>query len=440
MTGLRSLILALRFVLWLLLPASAMARAPTDIVEAADAGVVCDGRLDVGPALQAIIDRSPGRAPAVIRLPAGTCLLNTPVTIRRAVHLVGVGSPEVGSVIPGTTLRTENTAITPVTITSTPAGGQYTSGGTEISDLTLEQAQPPPGPHWAPIPYPAFFRLRGAPGVRFRNISGYGIYAGIDSDGSGRLDVQGFNGQFFGEAVRDDHSYDNDTFVGMHIWPFWSSDPAVISWQQQHTDALHLYRVDGPFMDRIFVFAARSGLRLDRSSAGTPSKLQLGSIDFDSVVHGLWVTSGTNITMQVANLVVDGQLGTDSGKPAPGADAIEVDEDAGIVIQMGNLQSDLTDQHVIALLSHRNRSIVRISTLFARDLAGGSGDSVVYAARTAPNLPHDVAVATTPIIAASGNLPMMNLTSTDAILSVPGRSCSMELEHQAGPKHHDLVK
>lgn len=407
------------------LPARTLADRAADVVQAADHGVVCDGVADMAPALQALLNRIAAAPSQIVQLPPGVCLWNTSVGVRFALRLRGHGAHGAGGKGAGTTLRTTNAAITPLTLTADAIGAvpqiSFTTDGAEISDLAIEQAHPTPAAGWTPTVYPPFFHNASAPGVSYRNITGYGIYAGIRNTGnSGRLEVRQLRGHFFLYAVYDDESFDNVILSDFHIWPYWSSHEAVIAWGQANTDAIRFLRSDSPQLDQIVVFGARSGIRLSRSAQGIPSKIQIGSLNTDATRLGIWADSGTNITMQIAQMTHQGASGVSTPLALPGSTAIRVDQDAGAIIQIGSLHSEWDDKHTVALYSTTNRSLVRINNMFVRDILGGGTSSLFYAAGTGANLPHDIEVATTPMVAPNNYLPPINLATTNALMQVPG--------------------
>ena len=162
-------------------------------------------------------------------------------------------------------------------------------------------------------------------------------------------------------------------------------------------DAIWLLRDDSPYLDRIFIYAARSGVRFSQGASGPASKVAAGSLTFDGVRWGLWLTDTVNLmTTQIGNMTWQGGAGIAPTAPIPRATAIQADAGTWGVIQLGNLEAQFGDQNIVNLASTTSRTILTIDSLYAFSFLGGPTRTWLYAAgvRNAPV--HEISIATLP--------------------------------------------
>ena len=257
--------------------------AGDQVVDARANGVKCDGITDDAPALQDLAGNSTATTPTIVQLPSGTCNIASPILITTPITFRGQGWSENGPGHYGTYLAIAGTGFIPFEITGTRVRGSVMS----FENLAVSQVQPAPAAGWIPFDYPYVFYVHDTGGiVNFDNVFLYAINKAINSYNTGRLHINNLYGQVFSNVLKVDRTLDIDRYVDFHIWPFWSSDANVIRYQQENMDALWLLRDDSPYLDRIFIFAARSGVRFSQGASGPASKVAAGSLTFDGVPMG----------------------------------------------------------------------------------------------------------------------------------------------------------
>lgn len=334
-------------------------------------GAKGDGITDDGPALQLCSNRFD-----VLKLGRGSYRIATPIIISdHPVVFEGSGwSENFGE--GGTYLVLDDPKVSPFTLSGPRARG------TTFRDLAVHQVQPVPTVNWKPTIYPPVFTLRDLAGAAyFHNVLCAGVYSCISSFASGRLNVDGLYGQVFQSLISIAYSYDSDRISNVHVWPYWSSDVNVMTFQQNNTDALVLGREDTPFISSIFGIGLRSIIHVIDSPSGGPSlpagtatKVSIDRLGSDGSKYAVWV-SGSNVTMQIASMTHQSEswAGTVAAKlpppPIPGSAMLYVDG-PGAVIQIGSATSETTDQHVIWLENGSTGSQVEIQSVYARDYGG----------------------------------------------------------------------
>ena len=268
----------------------------------------------------------------------------------------------------GTWLVIDRLGFTPVTIAGSGARG------TIIDDLAVVEKQPvaPAGKQWQPAPYPYAFAVEGTFGsVSFRHIMLLAVTKGINAHLSGRLEIKGLYGQVFDNAVKVDKAYDADIYDNIHFWPFWSQANPVMTYVQSHFDVLWLQRADTGFINNMFIFGARSALRLDQSESesssvpgGPATKNTVGALPCDATRWCIWIT-GFNVHFQAASIDSQSQEWTGPGTSAvamKGAAAIRIEGQA--VAQVGRVWQEFTDHSTLSYLNTRAASNVQVGSLY----------------------------------------------------------------------------
>ena len=307
---------------------------------------------------------------------ARTYLLKSPVLQRDvALHWVGSGWSEPAgaesgqaNLGTGTWLAVDRPGFTPVTVTG-PG-----SRGSVIENIGMFETQPavPAVGSWKPGPYPYFFRIESTYGlIRFQHVMFLAITKGIAAHLSGRLEVDGFYGQVFDNAVKVDKSYDANTYRDLHLWPYWTHQVPAMNYIQNHFDALWLQRADTGLVDNLFVFGARSAVRLaqsDEQSATVPggpaTKNTIATIHCDSTRWCIWVT-GYNVHFQVDSLDSQAQEWTGPAtRPVAMKDAAAIRIEGQAVVQVGRLWQEFTDHSTLSYMNTRASSNVQIGSLY----------------------------------------------------------------------------
>ncbi len=198
--------------------------------------------------------------------------------------------------------------------------------------------------------------------VSIRNVFMPGTYSGVMADNAGRVNIDGLYGQFFNYAYQTDNDYDVTRVNNVHSWVYWSQDAAVVAWQQLNTKVIRLGRVDIPFIDHIFAFAAWSGIQTFQGANGVANGVSVGTLSCDSTVHCLDIGAAAN-TISIANLREFGQAGISSGVPYSNATAIAFESAGYGAIQVGNLEARMIDAAPIWSGATSGCSSVRVANL-----------------------------------------------------------------------------
>jgi hypothetical protein len=241
-------------------------------------GCKADDATDDGPCFQAAYDQNAG--PIHVPGNIGVYKINTPVVMStHPPNFVGDGWTEHVSshACPrgrpgGTWIRIGNPAIEPFEIR-----GPATPGRGGFFDIAFCQDHSPPQAGWEPTAYQPLFTIDATYGEnQFENLYLYGIYDGFNFiNNAGRFRLNHIRGQTFHSFLRSDNNQDGSRADDIHIWPYWSSESSVVSWQIRNGTAFHLYRVDGLWSDHIFAIYYKSCMQLDRSGYGVPNNIQL---------------------------------------------------------------------------------------------------------------------------------------------------------------------
>ena len=168
-----------------------------------------------------------------------------------------------------------------------------------------------------------------------------------------------------------DKAFDADSYQGFHVWPFWSQATPAMAYTQSHLDALWLERADTGFIDKMFVFGARSAVRLGQSEdestsvpGGVATKNTIGALHCDFTRWCVWIT-GTNVHFQSDSIDSQGQRWTKTGDQATAlfqSASIRIDGQA--VIQAGRVWQEVTDHSTISCLNKHAASNIQIGSLY----------------------------------------------------------------------------
>lgn len=216
--------------------------------------------------------------------------------------------------------------------------------GVTFRDVAVFQVHPAAAPGWSPTVYPAVWDCQNMAGeIILDRIYGAGIYKLLNSFNSGRPNITNFRGQIYKTLATVDVCYDVARFEDIHDWVYMSGDTSVLAWCFANKDFFDLYRCDTPFLDRIFSFAGRYGIRCRTSAAGVTDKLRGGILSFESYVNAMRVESNDfSAEITLLDFLGDNTTGT----PLTGAKAIVHSGTTGDV-SIGLLRSHRTPKGVL---------------------------------------------------------------------------------------------
>jgi hypothetical protein len=257
---------------------------------------------------------------------------------------------------------------------------------------------------WTPLAYPYVFNANGVLGqVGFHHIMMDGVYQGINFTNSGRIIIDGLYGQWFSSILNVDQSMDVNRITDIHAWPYFTAAGAVMAWQQANSNAIVLNRADGPFINNVFFYAAKSGIQLNNSGSGTTTGMAIGTISCDSVQWCLDVEA-TGTSGQVSNLRQYGQQGTASNVPLSGSSAINFGASGQGSFQISNIAALAVDASVVTV---NNSNSTGCSTLAVGSLFSN------FSISTSPS----VSYLSAPAACGSGQSQMLISTLPQTILN-----------------------
>lgn len=379
-------------------------------VSVGDFGAVGDGVTNDAPAIQAAINSLLGTG-GTIQFAARRYRVATAIVIdSEAIILQGMGFTEGPNAADGTWITINTTGFTPFTFTGTSARGSA------VRDIAFRQTHPNLAPGWTPTNYDFVFRVQDCLGaVDFRNVFLCSINRGIFCDNSGRLNVERLRGQVFTTGIEIDRCFDIPRVNYVHFWTFGTSDANVLGYQQQNFDALLLRRVDGIFMDDIFVLGARSVFRFATSASGTTTKFYLGNGYADFAKYSLWI-EGNDVSGQIANLTTQGELTTPPGAPIPGGTGIRIDG-SNARIQIANLRIDAVETNAIQVNGANNRLDIFSLRVEKANLANNASPAINLL-NVGAGTPNQIYLGSPALIANSNGAALLNAGTNGFVASM----------------------
>ncbi|MBR0654842.1 glycosyl hydrolase family 28-related protein [Plastoroseomonas arctica] len=379
-------------------------------VSVEDFGAVGDGITNDGPAIQAAINSLTGTGGTILFAAKRYRIASAVVIDSEAITLQGMGFTEGPNAADGSWITIDTTGFTPFTFTGTAARGSA------VRDIAFRQTHPSLAPGWTPTNYDFVFRVQDCLGaVDFRNVFLCSINRGIFCDNSGRLNVERLRGQVFTTGIEIDRCFDIPRVNYVHFWTFATSDVNVLGYQQQNFDALVMRRVDGIFMDDIFVLGCRSVFRFASSASGTTTKFYLGNGYTDFAKYSLWV-EGNDVSGQIANLTTQGELITPAGAPIPGGTGIRIDG-SNARIQIANLRIDAVETNAIQVNGVNNRLDVFSARVEKANLAN-NGSPAINLLNVASGTPNQIYLGAPVLIANSNGAALQNGSTNGFVASM----------------------
>ena len=380
-------------------------------VHVRDYGAIGNGVVDDGPAIQAAVNALKIAGGGILQFGPRIYRIASPVVINGVtVILQGAGFTEGPNEGNGTWLRIDQTGFTPFTFSGTMARGSI------VRDIAIRQYHAAPSATWAPTDYDYVFRVQDCLGaVDFENVYLLAVNRGIWCDNSGRMSIKRLRGQIFTRGVEVDRCYDICRLEHVHFWTFQTNDTNILTWQQNNQDALVFRRVDGVFLDDIFVLGARSTLRFSSSASGVTTKFYGSNIYADFSRYGVWI-DGNDVEGRIANITTQGEvINVGASIPLPGAAGIQIDG-SNVRVQIGNLRVDDTESNAIRVNGSNNRlDVFAFRAEFFNRLNDGS--AAIHLANVVTGTPNQVYLGTPPLLGNGNGGPLINASTNGFVAS-----------------------
>lgn len=380
-------------------------------VHVRDFGAVGNGVVDDAPAIQTAINALKTSGGGILQFGPRVYRIASPIVINGVtVTLQGSGFTEGPSEANGTWFKIDQTGFTPFTFSGTMARGSM------VRDIAVRQYHSAPSATWTPTDYDYVFRVQDCLGaVDFENIFLVSVNRGILCDNSGRMSIKRLRGQVFTCGVEIDRCYDICRLEHVHFWTFQTTDVNVLTWQQNNQDALIFRKVDGVFIDDIFVLGARSTLRFSSSASGVTTKFYGSNIYADFSKYGVWI-DGNGVEGRIANMTTQGELlGAGGAIPVAGAAGIQIDAN-NVRMQIGNLRVDVAESNSIRVNGSNNRL-----DLFAfraeRYNRLNDGSAAIHLANVITGTPNQVYLGSPPLLGNGNSGPLVNSSTNGFVAS-----------------------
>ncbi|MBM3592666.1 MAG: hypothetical protein FJX32_08370 [Alphaproteobacteria bacterium] len=376
-----------------------------------DFGAIGNGLVDDGPAIQAAIDALKVSGGGILQFGARVYRIASPIVMNGVtVTLQGSGFTEGPNEANGTWFKIDQTGFTPFTFSGSMARGSI------VRDIAVRQYHPLPSATWAPTDYDYVFRVQDCLGaVDFENILLVSVNRGIWCDNSGRMSIKRLRGQVFTRGVEIDRCYDICRLEHVHFWTFQTSDLDVLAWQQKNQDALVFRKVDGVFLDDIFVLGARSTLRFSSSASGVTTKFYGSNIYADFSKYGVWI-DGNGVEGRIANITTQGEvIGAGAPIPLAGAAGIQIDSN-NVRLQIGNLRVDVAESNAIRVNGSNNR--LDIFALRAERFNRlNDGSTAIHLANVITGAPNKVFLGSPALLGNGNDGPLINASTNGFVAS-----------------------
>jgi len=380
-------------------------------VHVRDYGAIGNGVVDDGPAIQAAVNALKIAGGGILQFGPRIYRIASPVVINGVtVVLQGAGFTEGPNEGNGTWLRIDQTGFTPFTFSGTMARGSI------VRDIAIRQNHASPSATWAPTDYDYVFRVQDCLGaVDFENVYLVAVNRGIWCDNSGRMSIKRLRGQVFTRGVEVDRCYDICRLEHVHFWTFQTNDTNILTWQQNNQDALVFRKVDGVFLDDIFVLGARSTLRFSSSASGVTTKFYGSNVYADFSRYGVWI-DGNDVEGRIANITTQGEvINAGASIPLPGAVGIQIDG-SNVRVQIGNLRVDDAESNAIRVNGSNNRlDVFAFRAEFFNRLNDGS--AAIHLANVVTGTPNQVYLGTPPLLGNGNGGPLINASTNGFVAS-----------------------
>jgi len=282
----------------------AVPAATPDVYSVQDFGARGDGTNDDTAAFQKALDTAAQAGGGAVYAPRGNYFFARHLNVPRAVTLKGMwesvpshnGLRDRGGARPtddGTTFLVTESA-------GTEAGEPFIILHDDSTLKGVVLYYPNQNPAGEPKAYPWAIAMRGKNpaviGVELLN-----AYNGIDATRNERHLIRDVQGQPLRRGIFVDAIYDIGRIENVHFNPWWSVQPELVRWQQEHGEAFIFGRSDWQYVYNTFCFGYGTGYKFIKTQTGVCNGNFLGigaddcNVDVDvedSAPFGLLISNG----------------------------------------------------------------------------------------------------------------------------------------------------
>jgi hypothetical protein len=257
--------------LWLVTAGVAVAAPSPDNYSVLDFGAKADGRTDDTAAFQKALDTAGQAGGGVVYAPRGNYFFAGHLEVPRAVTLKGMWEsvPSHGGLRNGDEARPTDDGTT-FLVTENEGNEAATPFITLHDDSTLKGVvlyYPRQDPDAEPKPYPWAIAMRGKnPAVLAVEL--LNPYNGIDATRNERHLIRDVQGQPLRRGIFADKIYDIGRIEDVHFNPWWSSQPVLFHWEEEHGEAFIFARSDWEYVFNTFCYGYGVGYKFIRGDNG----------------------------------------------------------------------------------------------------------------------------------------------------------------------------
>ena len=279
--------------------------APTNnIYSVLDFGAKGDGKTDDTAAFQSALTAAARDGGGIVYAPSGTYWFSGHLEVPCAVTLKGVWES-----VPAHTGIRDNKRGTKPTENGTTFLVTESAGNEDGPPFILLQENstlkgvviyyPQQDPAEEPKPYPWTIKMRGKnPAVLAVEL--LNPYNGIDASFNERHLIRDVQGQPLRRGIYVDSIYDIGRIEDVHFNPWWSMQPRLFHWQQEHGEAFIFARSDWQYVLNTFCFGYNIGYKFVQTRAGVCNGNFLG-IGADDCYTALDVENSAPMGLLISN-------------------------------------------------------------------------------------------------------------------------------------------
>jgi hypothetical protein len=282
--------------------AQAAARA-SDTYSVRDYGAKGDGKTDDTAAFQKALDTAAQAGGGVVYAPRGNYFFAGHLNVPNAVILKGVWESvpsHLGIRNPGAPKPTDDgTTLLPTEGRGKEDGPPFLTLNTDSTLKGVVIYYPEQNPAEEPAPYPWAIAMRGQnPAVLAVEL--LNPYNGIDASQNERHLIRDVQGQPLRRGVFVDNILDIGRIEDVHFNPWWSTQPRLFKWQQEHGEAFIFGRSDWQYVFNTFCFGYNIGYKFIQTPAGVCNGNFLG-IGADDSYTALVVENAAPYGLLISN-------------------------------------------------------------------------------------------------------------------------------------------